>query len=611
MTSLSTSSDYINLSTSDYIDWLTEKKTIDIDKVDAIYLDNITRTTLSINKITIKKLFNNLTVFNNLKKLFITNCTIEKIPNSIGNLTKLTQLHLTNNNLNEIPNSIGNLINLTDLRIINNKLTKLPDTFGNLTNLTILDLGHNSLTLFPNIISNLTNLQTLDINNNNLNEIPNSIGNLTNLIYLILTNNNINEIPNSIGNLTKLTQLNLSNNNLNEIPNSIGNLINLKDLRIENNNLNEIPNNIGNLTNLTHLILTNNNLDEIPNSIGNLTKLTHLFISNNQLITLPNSIINLVSLEELDLDDNTLHNTNPEIRGFLREFGVEFNNNNQVPFINPFQVHQAFDKINTQALFTFMKPLLSDNVNSISNKNREDFINYMGDTLEEFIDLMPNNNSRKKVAETDIYNIFGEVLNNILYTPEYKKIISYCLDYVSKQSNEFKMTYVSNFTYDCAHAYNSPNGNVRGELSCARGMIERFVFSLVPAAMLFIDTPIFTEKGYDKLIAIIENKPKTVRQLMDEYAKDCYEEASNSEDDFKKCLKKKLQEKLGNSYNEETVSKELDEYVPLLGLFGGFRKRRVMKTRKHKSKSQRQRQKMTKIRKMKKTLHKSRRYVKK
>ncbi len=595
---------YIN--TRDYLEWIVGRKEIDVNKVTQIVLANIRNNLLTEYNITKDDIFNNLIKFKNLKKLTISDLDLTELPDSISNLTNLIDLNLDYNKLSELPDSISNLKKIQKISFVKNNFTNIPDVIFKLTSLNelyfndnkltevqddikylkklkTLYLGNNNLSELPDSIKELNNLEKLNLNQNNFTIFPNFISNLSNLKILLFNNNHLTELDNNIGNLDKLEQLILDTNKLIKLPDTIGNLTELGMLSVISNQLTELPDTIVNLPNLVELNLIDNQLTELPDNIGNLEYLGELYLDGNQLTDIPESIVNMRYLEHISFDDNPdLNITSQAVRDMIRRIHGENNNEDDIPHINPLQVHQAFDKINTQALFTFMKPSLSNNVNSISNKNRDDFINYMRDTLEGFIKLMPNNNSRKKVAETDIDNIFEGALNNIAYTDSYKKIISYCLNYVSKQSNEFKMAYASNFTYDCAHAYNKGNGNVRGELSCAKGMIERFVLSLIPAAMLFVDTPTFTERGYDKLIDIIENKPKNLRQLIDEFAKDCYEEASNSEDDFKKCLKRKLQGKLGNSYNEETVSKELDEYVPLLGLFGGFRKRRIIKTRKRK-----------------------------
>ncbi len=605
-----------------YLEWCIGKKTLDTDAITEIKLYFLNPIYLKYNyNTTFDEVINKLESFKNLTHLTIGFCTFSRIPDIIGNLTKLTYLEIRSNKT---------------VRIIDN--FQIPDSFGRLVNLTELHLLNNDIGELSNSIGNLTNLTKIDLQYNNLSFLPDSIGNLTKLTELKLNNNNLRELPDSIGDLISLKKFDLNINRLTELPDSIGNLTNLTSLTLYENELIELPNTICNLSDLTFLGLSNNQLHQLPECIDHLFNLEQLYLSNNNLTRLPNSIINLTVLEDLSLNNNPLRITNPQVREFLIRYNVEINNNNNnnnnnqqqpAPFVNPFQVHQAFDKVNTEELFKFIDPVISNNnINAIYNLDNYDFVNYMGDTLfYDFIKIMPNNNERKQRAEIDINNIFKYVLNNILYTPTYKKIITYCLQYVNKQPNEFKMAYAANFTYDCAHAYNTANGNVQGELSCAKGMIERFVFSLVPAAMIFVGTPTFTEKGYDKLISIIENKPipkpkanglltqSDLRRLIDDFSQVCFEEAApsgeptnNSENKFKECLKRKLKEALGNSYNEETVSRELDEYVPLLALFGGFRKtrkrrimktrkHRVMKTRKHKSKSN----KMTKIRKMKKT----------
>ncbi len=571
------------ITTDSYLQWISGRINYNNDNIDSVHtieLENITEIKLSEYNITIEKILNSLSIFKNLKDLSITDCSLTFLPDSIGNLVNLIKLSLTGNKLSSLPDSIGNLVNLKNLFISENNLSSLPNSIFQLSNLELLYIDSNDLSSLPNMFDKLVKLYILELNDNMLTSLPSSIFKLTNLNSLGLNKNRLSALPNNIGNLSNLETLGLDNNNLLSLPDTIGNLSNLQMLSLDYNNLNYLPDSIGKLSNLEMIILDNNDLFSLPDSIMNLTNLTYITVNNNA---------------ELHISD--------DIREFInRHHRVNNNTNNHNV---AFEVHNAFNKINITKLFEFIEPYISlDDIDEIYDMDNKEFAEYMKNTLDQFIIRIPKKNIRRSRSQTDIENIFNGILNNLAYPNEYRKIISYCLKFASKQANEFKMEYASNFTYDCAHAYNSNNGNTTSRLSCAKGMIERFVFSFVPAAMLFIDTPLFKRKKYDVLISIIETKPKDLRGLIDQFAKDCYEEASNSEDDFKACLKRKLSEELKNSYNNTVVTRELDEYVPLLQLFGGA-KRRMMKTRKMKC------NKRMKSMKARKILHKSMRLKKK
>lgn len=233
----------------------------------------------------------------------------------------------------------------------------------------------------------------------------------------------------------------------------------------------------------------------------------------------------------------------------------------QVQFQNgiAFEVHNAFEKINKKALFSFFKENSIENINIPSTN--ETFIKYMKNTLDEFIQLIPDTNSRKTSSMLDVENIFDNLLKNIQYTDEYKKLISYSLEYVKAQPEDFKMAYVSNFTYDCAHAYNGDNG-----MSCAKGIIERFVTSLIPAAMLYID-----EGRYNRLIHILT--PFNLKKAIMDFSSACLEESDGDENKFRECIIRELRGVMGNSYDDASVKTELNSYIPTIrNLFGGAKR---------------------------------------
>jgi hypothetical protein len=183
---------------------------------------------------------------------------------------------------------------------------------------------------------------------------------------------------------------------------------------------------------------------------------------------------------------------------------------------------------------------------------------------------MNNSNSRKNTAIEDINNIFQGVLNRLKYANEDKKLINYCLEYVKKQPQKFQNAYVSNFTFDCAHAYTGA-----APLSCAKGMVERFVTSLVPAAMIYINNNEHKSKKYDLLVDIITFDAKKV---IAELAKDCYTNNEINEKSYKDCIRDKLKDRLKERYRS-SLDKNINKYVSELGFFGGGKRWKTRKGR--------------------------------
>ncbi len=346
-----------------------------------------------------------------------------------------------------------------------------------------------------------------------------------------------------------------------ELMDSVCKLTNLEYLSLEGNNLISLPDDIGNLTKLKELNLSKNELSRLPDTIGNLTQLQKLNLSENNLSILPESITNLQNLEYIDIYNNPLYDiliNNQQNNQRNNQRNNQQNNQQNNENLPMLEVHKAFDKVNKDDLFIFFK---DNNITINTDLSNRDFISYVRSSLDSFISSMNNSNSRKKIAKDDINNIFREVLNNLKYPDEYKEMISYCLEYVKKQPEKFQNAYVSNFTYDCAHAYN-------GEypLSCAKGIIERFVTSLVPAALLYITNNEHKSKKYDILIDIISFDAKKV---IAEIANDCYI-TNIKEDSYKDCIRNKLKDRLKERYNN-SLNKNINEYVSTLGYFGGKR----------------------------------------
>jgi surface protein len=145
----------------------------------------------------------------------------------------------------------------------------------------------------------------------------------------------------------------------------------------------------------------------------------------------------------------------------------------QVP-VDATQVHKAAAKIKYPELNNFLLEKTEDPL-----PNNLNFPNYINDTINRIINESDEPEEIKTVQRNGLQRIMNERLNGIEYnylSPNVKNSIFNCLNYVKLQSPIFKKTYVETFIKDCVHAYEGADG-----MSCANGVLERILFSLLPA----------------------------------------------------------------------------------------------------------------------------------
>lgn len=110
----------------------------------------------------------------------------------------------------------------------------------------------------------------------------------------------------------------------------------------------------------------------------------------------------------------------------------------------------------------------------------------------------------------DLEKLMTNVLNRLeypIFSKDWVLSIGYSLDYVKRQPILFKKTYLESFLKDCLHAYEGAGG-----ISCAGGVLERFVISLMAgcgAGLSVSENP-----EYEYLKSIVENG---VKKLIPEY----------------------------------------------------------------------------------------------
>jgi hypothetical protein len=249
--------------------------------------------------------------------------------------------------------------------------------------------------------------------------------------------------------------------------------------------------------------------------------LTKLNLSNNQLTTFPDWIGNLTNLTYFSLSHNPIDTEHPEIqqRILLR---IQIRNqirNNPIPEGIAFNIHNAFRKINTYKLTSYIK---QDTI--CPSLNNSEFTLYVDDTLNNLFTSSYDNINKDfdnvEQIKTQYTAIFNSVLSKINYD-NYQELIYYVLEYAKKQSNEFRYKYAYYFTYDNYNAYNGSGHN----LSCASGMLERFVTTLQSVAEMIQLTSHTSE--YSELLNIFNYK--SIKQLITEYMKVHYDKIKDSE----------------------------------------------------------------------------------
>jgi hypothetical protein len=157
------------------------------------------------------------------------------------------------------------------------------------------------------------------------------------------------------------------------------------------------------------------------------------------------------------------------------------------------------------------------------------------------------------------------------------------MTYVAAQPERFQSEYARAFVEDCG--YDAYGGL---EISCVKGIIERFVSTLGLAALLYDGTPEYNSREYGKLASIIGHKKiGSLKEHMDLISQECYEKSQNNdgngdETKYRKCMIDTLKAKLGNQFNEtnSTTKNTLNQVVKDLRLFDGGRVRRTHKKRK-------------------------------
>ena len=507
-----------------------------------------------------------------LRVLTIDDSSIREIPERVLS-EKMNILTITNSHLESLPESIGLLVNLNTLRLNSNRLTTLPSSIENLTRLKKLELDNNQLTTLPRI-KKPNNLIDLYLNHNQFETIPESIVELPALTILRLSHNRITELPANINNLTRLVSLQLSNNRLTTLPDTFG--VKLPGNNNNNNNHNNNNNNAmdrysRNMHPMELLNLSHNNLTSIPASVGNLGNLGEINLSHNpNLRVLPQEVIDLTRAGPRRRQITEIFSEGTGLRGRQRPARIDAT-----------EVHKNFAKIDIRSLFMFIARKVPQEM--LESELRSFDITRVAGTLRSYIVRMPLNEAAQKKLLDSLHEIYVQRLERYAYDADDKKVIAYCMAYVGSQPARFQSEYARAFVEDCYEAYGGQ------DISCVKGVIERFVSTLSLAALLYDGTPEYNSSGYAEIVSIVGHKKiGSLKEHMDRISKDCYAKSQNNDGNadvtkFRKCMTDTLKAELGNKFNEtnSTTKNTLNTVVSELnGMFGGRRVRRTHKKRK-------------------------------
>ena len=192
----------------------------------------------------LRKTFEKLKIFEQLKVLLLDSNQIEQLPENIVELKQLTQLSLAGNpeiELAYLTDLLVNCFQLNALNLSNNRIDELPKNFIQLSQLKNLRLSNNQLNDSTDFdILGKLKLKILWLDDNQITRLPENVGNL-NVVELYLDNNSITKIPQSMSGCNQLCVLYLGQNQFEKLPVEFIEMKMLKFLVMNQNKINFIP----------------------------------------------------------------------------------------------------------------------------------------------------------------------------------------------------------------------------------------------------------------------------------------------------------------------------------------------------------------------------------
>ncbi|XP_021915827.1 leucine-rich repeat-containing protein 40-like isoform X4 [Zootermopsis nevadensis] len=282
---------------------------------------------LNLRDNTLTSLPEEISAFQLLARLDLTNNHLTMLPDSLGFLPHLQSVQLEGNPLRSVRRDIiqcgttrllrflrerfkdeGN-VNTGSDSLISAKEVKFPDRYV-MRNSRALSLAMQELTEIPDSVFQEAveaEVTSVDISKNKLKEVPVGLKRLTSRITeLNLSCNALSVLPFELGLSENLLYLDLQKNSLEDLPQSFESLSRLRELVISFNKFSEIPDCVYKLTSLENLIACDNRLTAIDVSgLSQLRRLATLHLANNDISHVPPELGNMTQLKCLELTGNS------------------------------------------------------------------------------------------------------------------------------------------------------------------------------------------------------------------------------------------------------------------------------------------------------------------
>jgi len=264
-----------------------------------------------------------------------------------------------------------------------------------------------------------------------------------------------------------------------------------------------------------------------------------------------------------------------------------------------FEVHRAAAEVGSEGEEKLLEVL--KNEKNANDYPREPITRYVKTNFEMFINNYSgydkHSKSQKKEDLKRVLDKLESAADNV-NNPHNRKLIGNIVDFVMKQSDDFKDSYISSYIHDCANAYSDAEGDER--LSCVGGIVERFY--LVLAQYLSTICPGTKETCppiYRRINKVLnktayEDNNELKNEFTEEWDSKHIKENSNSEDrkkSFIQFMEDKYKELYGEDKLEEQTIKMINDlanqydYAFESGAFGGAKKRKTNKRKTNKRKT--------------------------
>lgn len=158
-----------------------------------------------------------------------------------------------------------------------------------------------------------------------------------------------------------------------------------------------------------------------------------------------------------------------------------------------FEIHNAFNKLNLNGIYAFLKAYNQQHPNDINPNTRPQQLEIRGDdfalrVLKPLVYFIYNSGMyNDDNFKNEKLNDFNAIYNRIRRTDslaDKMDVIDACIDFVVRQDNDFIEQYINILTQDCMHAYSGEN-----QASCSAGMVERLITVLNEAAKIRLQDP--------------------------------------------------------------------------------------------------------------------------